>query len=116
MNNFKLIQEHFTHLHCPYCDKEFTSECINLIREEVDYWVVKVFCVSCNQSVGIAIVGIEVEQNKTYKQYKQKESDFNSDELKKFSNKQPITTNEVLDAHKFIQNLGSDWTKYIGSR
>ena len=25
----------------------------------------------------------------------------------------PITVNDVLDAHKFIDNMGADWMKYI---
>lgn len=115
MNNFKLIQEHFTQLHCPYCDISFTQESVKLIREEDDYWVVKVSCTSCNQSAGIAIVGIEYEEigfreaRNTTKQHKE----LSPVEEMKFSSQPPISVNDVIDAHRFIQELGSDWMKYI---
>src|SRR5687767_6431969 len=114
MNNFKLIQEHFTQLHCPYCDISFTQESVKLIREEEDYWVVKVSCTSCNQSAGIAIVGIEYEEiglreAKNTNKYKE----FTQIEEVKFSEQPPISVNDVIDAHRFIQDLGSDWMKYL---
>jgi len=114
MNNFKLIQEHFTQLHCPYCDISFTQESVKLIREEEDYWVVKVSCTSCNQSAGIAIVGIEYEEislreAKNIPKYK----GLTPGEEIKFSAQPPISANDVIDAHHFIQELGSDWMKYI---
>lgn len=105
MNNFNLIQEHFTQLHCPNCDLYFTKDSVNLIREEKDYWVVKVCCSNCNHSPGFAIVGIEYEN--------QLGDPVAELEKLKFKNQPPITTDDVLNAHEFIQNLGSDWMKYL---
>jgi hypothetical protein len=34
-------------------------------------------------------------------------------EMERLSQYQPITTDDVLCAHEFIQNLGSDWTRFI---
>ncbi len=96
MNNFKLIQEHFTKLDCPICNFSFTQEGIKLIKQENDYWVVKLDCENCNHSPGFAIVGIEYNNN---------------DE--QINNAPPITVDDVIDAHKFIKELGSDWTKYL---
>lgn len=108
MNNFDLIQEHFTQLHCPSCDICFTKNCVNLIREEKDYWVVKVSCCNCNHSPGFAIVGIEYE-----KQIINSNTDL--DKLR-FRNLPPITSDDVIKAHDFFKNLGSDWMKYINKQ
>lgn len=116
MNNFKLIQEHFTQLHCPYCDISFTQESVKLIREEDDYWVVKVSCTSCNQSAGIAIVGIEYDElgiKNNNSETRDEHPEFTFEEKEKFSYKAPISVNDVIDAHRFIKNLGSDWIKYL---
>ncbi len=119
MNNFKLIQEHFTQLHCPYCDRSFTQESVKLIREEEDYWVVKVSCTSCNQSAGIAIVGIEYEEislkeaAKNKERLKERAKDLTPVDEMRFSSKPPITVNDVIEAHRFIKDLGSDWMKYL---
>ena len=114
MNNFKLIQEHFTQLHCNYCDSSFTHDSVKLIREEEDYWVVKVTCTSCHQSAGIAIVGIEYEEVDIIEKSKPKKlNELNKEEKVKFATKGPISFDDVLDAHDFIKNLGNDWMKYI---
>lgn len=111
MGNFKLIQEHFTHLNCPYCEHSFTHNCVNLLREEKDYWVVKVVCTSCAKAVGIAIVGID------YDEYSEKEEkmfeDFSENDHKRLADKRPIGYDDVIEAHRFIQDLGSDWMKYV---
>ncbi|MBC7473810.1 MAG: hypothetical protein H7263_05920 [Candidatus Sericytochromatia bacterium] len=99
MNNFKLIQEHFTKIDCPICNFSFTQEGIKLIKQENDYWVIKLDCEKCNHSLGFAIVVIE------YNDYNNNENTIN--------NNPPITVDDVINAHKFIQELGSDWTKYL---
>ena len=105
MNNFNLIQEHFTQLHCPSCDLYFTKESINLIREEKDYWVVKVCCSNCKHSPGFAIVGIEFDNQIT-------STNVDLDKLK-FKDQPPISSDDVIEAHNFIKSMGSDWMKYI---
>lgn len=122
MNNFNLIQEHFTQLHCPSCDLCFTKESIDLIREEKDYWVVRVCCSHCNHSPGFAIVGIEYETTQIHNKYPLirsknsenliKDKKVNFDEIR-FRDKPKITGNDVIDAHNFIKDLGNDWMKYL---
>ena len=113
MNNFKLIQEHFTQLHCPNCDCSFTQESVKLIREEKDYWVVKVSCSNCNHSPGFAIVGIEYEEIEGNMDLLLNNTKSLSDVEANQNNLPPISIDDVIDAHKFIRNLGSDWAKYI---
>lgn len=112
MGNFKLIQDHFTHLNCPYCEHPFTHNCVNLLREEKDYWVVKVVCSSCSKSVGIAIVGVDYE-GVSDKRDESKFESFSRKDHERLLNKKPINYDDVIEAHRFIQDLGSDWMKYL---
>lgn len=112
MNDFRLIQEHFSNLNCPNCDSNFSQDGIKLLKKENDFWIVKIFCNTCNTLAGIAIVGIEhLEINGSKKEIKNIE--LTDNDIKKFSGKPPITTDDVIEAHNFIKNLGSDWMKYL---
>jgi hypothetical protein len=118
MNNFKLIQEHFSQLHCAYCDCFFSSEGVELLREEDDYWVVRVSCSACNQPAGVAIVGIEYEQGGEAAKAEAPPpvkplTDLTVKDRKRLSQFGTITSDDVIDAHAFIQNLGADWTRHL---
>jgi len=115
MNNFKFIQEHFTQLHCPYCNLSFSQESINLLKEENDYWVVKVNCTECNQSAGIAIVGIEYETEiaESLPFVDNQQNELTPADVRRLREQPPITSDDVISAHNFIQNLGSDWMKFL---
>ena len=63
MKNFAVVQEHFRKLRCAHCQQAFTPEGVKLLREEKDYWVVRVHCTSCQQPAGVAIVGVEYESS-----------------------------------------------------
>jgi hypothetical protein len=109
MNYFKLIQEHFSTLSCSRCDNNFSKDGIKLLRKEDDFWIIKLFCYNCNTLAGIAIVGIELLENEE----KIKNPEFTENDIIKFNTKPAITTDDVIEAHNFIKNLGSDWMKYI---
>jgi hypothetical protein len=63
MKNFTVVQEHFRKLRCAHCQQSFTPDGVKLLREEKDYWVVRVHCTSCQQPAGVAIVGVEYESS-----------------------------------------------------
>src|SRR5690349_5663134 len=63
MKNFSVVQEHFRKLRCAHCQQSFTPEGVKLLREEKDYWVVRVHCTACQQPAGVAIVGVEYESS-----------------------------------------------------
>ena len=123
MNNFKLIQEHFSQLHCAYCDCFFASDGVELLREEDDYWVVRVSCSACQQPAGVAIVGIEYEEPGATGTRPDAPlppvkplTDLTARDRKRLAKFDTITDDDVLNAHTFIQNLGSDWTQYLPKR
>ena len=134
MKNFTVVQEHFRKLRCAHCQHSFSPDGVKLLREEKDYWVVRVHCTSCQQPAGVAIVGVEYETGDTPAVERPEREAvgaataaaanspnrvrgiFSSrKEEEKFSKFQPINNDDLLDAHDFINNLGSDWMRFLPS-
>lgn len=118
MNNFRLIQEHFSQLRCAYCDSAFTPDGVELLREEEDYWVVRVSCSCCQQPAGVAIVGIEYEETMAKSEVAAvtPSNEMTARDKKRLSKLPPINSDDVLDAHRFFQGLGSDWRRHLPRR
>lgn len=130
MKNFSVVQEHFRKLRCAHCNEAFTPEGVKLLREEKDYWVVRVHCTACQQPAGVAIVGVEYESPEgstsdlpapsvsaaTANSTRARGIFASRREEEKFASMTPISADEVLDASKFIASLGSDWMNHIPKR
>lgn len=131
MKNFAVVQEHFRKLRCAHCQQSFTPEGVKLLREEKDYWVVRVHCTACQQPAGVAIVGVEYESNDMPVPVDRSEQRdtatavapqkvrgiFSSrKEEEKFSKLDAISADEMLDASAFIRDLGSDWMRHLPNR
>lgn len=127
MKNFSVVQEHFRKLRCAHCNEAFAPEGVKLLREEKDYWVVRVHCIACNQPAGVAIVGVEYESSETPAEPREAATAgttvgrvrgiFSSRrEEEKFSELPPISPDEVIDAHNFFTDLGSNWMDLIPKR
>jgi hypothetical protein len=101
---------------------------VKLLREEKDYWVVRVHCTACQQPAGVAIVGVEYEGGEAKEVPAQAAAAapatinrgrgiFSSRrEEERFSDLPPISPDEVIDAHGFFTNLGEDWMKHLPKR
>ena len=128
MKNFSVVQEHFRKLRCAHCQSSFTPEGVKLLREEKDYWVVRVHCTACQQPAGVAIVGVEYEGSEAVAPERAEREPvttatsttqrvrgiFSSrKEEEKFQKLGPIGNDDLLDAHNFIANLGSDWMRHL---
>lgn len=93
----------FSKMVCSCCNEQFTPDCVEVIRVEGNFAIVKIECTHCQTNYGIAVVGIEsVEVDSA-----QTPEDVQIPDLP------PITFDDVLEAHEFIDKLGADWTKYI---
>lgn len=128
MKNFAMAQEQFKKMKCAHCQATFAPEGVKLLREEKDYWVVRVHCLACNQPAGVAIVGVEYEGAQpavkggrpaapAEQPVDRVGAVFNTKkEAEKFDTLAPISSEEVLDAHSFFRELGSDWMKHLPKR
>jgi hypothetical protein len=52
--SFQAIQEYFQQKECRFCSHSFTSDGIQLLREEPGVLVVRVTCKTCGHPLGVA--------------------------------------------------------------
>lgn len=99
----------FKELCCSKCKSDFNEDSVVIMRkektDEEEMLVFRLACQNCGKSFGVAFLGISDFNLKNYT-----EDDL---ALKVQDGLSPITTDEVLDAHKFIKKLDKDWTKFI---
>jgi hypothetical protein len=107
---FQAIQEYFQQRSCRFCANPFSSEGIQLLREEPGIVVVRVTCSACGQPLGVAIVGTTP---KAQKARVSAPSDWTKKDIERLSPKPAINYDDVLNAHEFFSSLGSDWMKHL---
>ena len=132
-NGFHLIQEYFQQRSCRHCCRNFSSDGIELIREEPGMVVVKVGCSNCGQPLGIALVGMSGTGAKVKKPLIDQSAPFPFDSYSNNMNSHPavhptdwtkgdiqrlssaprIGYDDVLDAHEFFSSLPDDWQKFL---
>lgn len=96
------LEKLFSGLCCSVCGHDFDEKSIFIKREEKDLLVLQIICSECGKSFGIALLGtssISVKQE--------------DDALTIQDCPLPISYDDVLDAHHFIDKLEKDWIKYI---
>ena len=117
MNNpFNIIQSFFTTMRCNHCDTPFEERGIELLQEQGNgLFVVSVYCHHCQQQVGVAMVGLEGASPDMVPGVPQTQPDpeFTEEDMKRLSNYDAISDDDVLDAHEFFSNLKGDWTKHV---
>lgn len=99
----------FKELCCSACKSDFDENSVVIMREEKkpeeEMLVFKLACQKCGKSFGVAFLGISDFKLKNY----------TADDLilhvQEGAN--PISADDVLDAHKFIKKLDKDWQKFI---
>ena len=127
-NGFELIKEYFQQRFCRHCNCNYAADGIELIREEPGMVVVRVGCSNCGQPLGIALVGMSggtnanptrqangkvgkslppIEEDMPYP------ADWTKFDIQRLASKAKIGYDDVLDAHEFFAELGSDWQKHL---
>lgn len=99
----------FKDLCCSVCKADFDEKSVVVMREEKnpdeEMLVFRLTCQKCGKSFGVAFLGISDIELKNY-----------SDDdlvLHVQEGAAPISTDEVLDAHKFIKEFDENWKKFI---
>jgi hypothetical protein len=108
--SFQAIQEYFQQKFCRNCANLFSSDGIQLLRQEPGVLVVRVTCQSCGHPLGVAIVGCAPEKisKKTTLPL-----DWSRRDAERLSSKPAISYDDLLSAHEFFADLGADWTKHL---
>lgn len=121
MPDFAAVAEQFRKLRCAHCHEAFTPDAVTPLRQEVDYWVVRVVCTACNHPSGVAVVGAEPDHEAPPAPprvaERQAPGAFASRrEEKRFAGLPAITADDVLDASRAIRGLGADWSRRLPKR
>ncbi len=111
MDNLEIIKKFFENLKCTGCDNFFSRDAIELVRKEENNVVVRVKCSYCDRNLGLAILGLDKAEYKNSLKFENEESEIGSIDANIQDN--PITFEDVLDAHKFFSGLGADWAKHL---
>lgn len=125
MDAFSLIQEFFTHMACASCHEHFEPDSIQLIRNEDDIYVVNVHCHQCDTPNGVAMVGVgEVEADGEPGRFDfeygvdatgpvYEDPELTHSELIRLAEFEPVTDDDVIEAHRFFQDLDKNWMSQI---
>ncbi|MBP3925243.1 hypothetical protein J6E39_08410 [bacterium] len=99
----KKIKTLFKNLCCSVCKSDFDEDSIQIKREEEGLSVVHLECQKCGKKFGMAFLGFSNIEVK------------NEDDLA-FEVQQgpdPISYDDVIDAHRFIRDLDEHWAEYL---
>ena len=94
--NYKKL---FANLCCSVCKNEFDENSIETIREENNLLTVHLVCKKCGKDFGTALLKLQASKIQ--------------EPLTIVDGPEPINTEDVINAHKFIKELGGDWDKYF---
>ena len=99
----------FKDLCCSRCKANFDEKSVQIMREEDAMLVFKLTCEACSKTFGVAFLGISDFELKDYDNEKTEAGLV----LKVQDGPAPIDADDVLDAHKFIQDLEDGWKKFL---
>lgn len=93
----------FKNLCCSICKHGFDEDSIVIKRDEQGLLVTNLQCRHCGKNYGIAFLGfseLEVKEG-------------NEQPLEVTEGPEPISYDDVIEAHRFIKNLDENWKNYI---
>lgn len=111
MDGFNIIQNFFTRMRCNFCSSHLQPDGIHLIRHDHDVYVVNIECLDCTRQMGIALVGLEGAEANLHDHFEDPE--LTEAELERLAQFSPIDYDDVVDAHRFFNQLEADWHKHL---
>ena len=93
----------FKNLCCSICKHEFDEDSITIKRDENGLLVTNLQCIHCGKNYGIAFLGFSDFEVK----------DESKVPLEIVEGPEPISFDDVIDAHRFIKNLDEKWSSFI---
>ena len=95
----KKLKVLFDNLCCSICKSGFDEDSFEIKRQEDGLLVTHLVCKRCGKDFGVAFLGL---------------SDIEVKEpLEVQEGPDPIGYDDVIDAHRFIQNLDEHWQDYL---
>ena len=113
MEYLNFINDFFSHVKCSHCHEFFKEDSIELVRQEANNIVVRISCTNCGKNLGLAILGIDRKEYKNSLKFSEETAENNDMPISVNAEKDPITYDDVIEAHQFFSELGDDWAKYL---
>lgn len=99
----KKLKALFTNLCCSHCKSEFDEDSFVIKREEPGLTVTHLVCKHCGKNFGVAFLGFSGIEVKNENQLA----------LEVQEGPDPISYDDVIEAHRFIKNLDEHWTEHL---
>lgn len=93
----------FKNLCCSHCKTGFDEDSIVIKRDEQGLLVTHLVCRQCGKQFGVAFLGFSDIEVK----------DENKLALEVTEGPDPISYDDVIEAHRFIKNLDENWKDYL---
>jgi len=97
----KKLEVLFNNLCCSQCKAGFNENSITIKRQETGLTVVNLMCQNCGKNFGVAFLGFSELEVKEFQPLEVQEGP------------EPINYNDVIDAHRFIQDLDEHWQDHL---
>ena len=91
----------FSNMCCSSCRHDVDEDSIFIKRQDKHLMVLQIVCTECGKSFGLAFLGTNSIGEKE------------DDAFQMVDCPLPISYDDVLNAHHFIDKLEKDWNKYI---
>ena len=99
----KKLKALFSNLCCSVCKEGFDEDSIIIKREEEGLTVTNLVCKNCGKNFGVAFLGFSNIEVK----------DENALALEVQEGPDPISYDDVIDAHRFIKDLDEHWADHL---
>ncbi len=102
------MQNFLKGMKCPRCGEGFDEDSFNIMRNEDGLLVLQVKCEKCEKGFGMALFGLSEDEIKS--SFARKHSAGCGEEAA------AISFDDIIEAHKCIQNLDENWKAFMESR
>jgi len=107
-NERAYIKYLISNLRCPVCHHRYTTDDILLIEHKDELWCMVIACPGCEtRGLVFAIV-------KSHEAPMEPPTDLTSEELASFEERGPITGDDVLDFHDYLEDYRGDMAELLG--
>jgi hypothetical protein len=97
-----LVKELLSSVECAVCGQNYETPNIRILYRQQDLWLISVFCDRCRTK---GLVAALIRQS----QVAEVITDFTEEEMAKLKDTSPVTADDVLDVHNFLEGFNGDF-------
>jgi hypothetical protein len=104
----EIVRQLLTALKCGVCGQGFETANVNILGKQDDVLFVQVVCASCYTQCLVAVMLGD-------RQVARGVTDLSNEEIGKFQNIGPVSSNEELDMHAFLNGFDGNFRKLFSA-